>query len=161
MATHLQLVPQLAEGDSDSVSREPVRVLLAEDHLVLRCTLRQVLDLELDIEVVAEVDDLVSMIDQLYLEKPDVLVLGLRRPVGLNRETICNLRDAQPTVRIIVLTMGDQFLIRRLLSDGADAVVRTDHADVELPLAIQRGSAPLVALPQAGLEPLRNTKTFS
>lgn len=139
----------------------PIRVVLADDHAVVRRNLRLLLDGEEDVEVVAEAADLSTVARHVHGHVPHVLVLDLQMPNGSSIETIRWLRDQVPETEIVVLTMEESPLFaQRALDVGAVGFVLKDRADSELPAAVRKAAAgveyisPRVA---AGLDALRHS----
>jgi two-component system, NarL family, response regulator NreC len=116
----------------------PVRVVLAEDHPLMRSSLRQLLEHEQDVEVIAEADDLESVLRHVRDYRPHVLVLDLTLSGGSGSEAIGQLRDRAPATEIVVLTMEDNpVFVQRAFIAGALGFVLKDLADSELPEAIR------------------------
>ena len=116
----------------------PVRVVLADDHPLMRNSLRQLLDHEQDVEVIAEADDLESVLRRVREYRPHVLVLDLTLSRGSASEAIGQLRDRAPATEIVVLTMEDDpVFVQRAFIAGAVGFVLKDLADSELPQAIR------------------------
>jgi two-component system response regulator NreC len=118
--------------------RPTIRVLVADDHALLRRSLRQLLDHEPDIDVIAETEDLESTARHVESMRPDVLVLDLRMPDGSSTDLIDRLRGRAPQTQIVVLTMEQNpGFARRALGTGARGFVLKDLADIELPAAVR------------------------
>jgi two-component system response regulator NreC len=116
----------------------PVRIVLADDHSVMRSGLRMLLDAEPDFEVVAEAKDASSAERYVRGHKPDVLILDLNMPGGSGLEAIPRLRADAPETKIVVLTMQrDPAFARQALGAGAVGYVLKDAADGELVLAVR------------------------
>jgi len=99
------------------------------------------LDVEEDLEVLAEVDDLTSVVRHLQWQRSSVVVLGLGMPDRSVGETIGQLRTVAPETQIVVVTMDeDPGLAQRALAAGALGFVVKDLADVELAGAIREGA---------------------
>ncbi len=81
MSTHLHLAPTPGTG-SAVYAASPIRVVLADDHTMMRRTLRLLLDGEDGVEVIAEADDLASVMRNVHAHQPHVLVLDLNMPDG-------------------------------------------------------------------------------
>jgi two-component system, NarL family, response regulator NreC len=117
---------------------DKVRVVLADDHAIMRGGLRRLLEAEADCEVVAEaatVDDTVRFVGA---HKPDILVLDLNMPDGSSLPAIPRLRDASPATRIVVLTMQiEPAYAREALRAGASGYVLKEAADEELVAAVR------------------------
>jgi DNA-binding NarL/FixJ family response regulator len=137
----------------------PVRVLLADDHPVIRGTLRRRLEGEADIEVIGEAGDLETVVESVLDRQPRVLVLDLGMLGKSGRDAIRGLRRRMPATEIVVLTMQDSPLLGRMALD-ADAVafVRKELADADLPEAVRcaargvRYMSPLVAAQLIGFD---------
>jgi two-component system response regulator NreC len=126
-----------SSGDSTTV-----RVVIADDHAVVRRGLRQVLDAEAGFEVVAEAADLESARRFTRGHRPDVLVLDLNMPGGSSLEGIPEIRAECPETQIVVLTMQNEpAYARHALGAGALGYVLKESAESELVEAIRRAAA--------------------
>jgi two-component system response regulator NreC len=146
MPSHLHLAPD-PDGPSappSSAASEPaptgsaIRVVLADDHALMLRSLRQLLDGEQDVEVVAEARDLASLASHVYGERPDVLVLDLGM-IGVSRaDAIGQLLERAPDTQIVALTMQENpRFAQGALSAGAIGCVMKEYADGELPKAVR------------------------
>jgi two-component system response regulator NreC len=116
----------------------PVRIVLADDHSVVRAGLRFLLDAETGFEVVAEAANAHDAARYVRGHHPDVLILDLNMPGGSGLELIPRMREEAPETRIVVLTMQrDPAFARQALSAGAVGYVLKDAADGELVLAVR------------------------
>jgi two-component system response regulator NreC len=142
MSVHLRLAPSPAGTASVVFAASPIRVVLADDHALMRRSLRLLLDGEEGIEVIAEADELASAVRHVHDHQPRVLVLDLRMPGGSSVETIGKLRERVPDTQIVVLTMEDNpVLAQRALASGALGFVLKELADSELPQAIRAAAS--------------------
>ena len=85
----------------------PVRVVLAEDHLIVREGLRRLLETRSDVEVAAACADLDSLLAAVETERPDVVITDIRMPPGHTDEGIQaaeRLRRTDPNVGVVVLS---------------------------------------------------------
>jgi two-component system, NarL family, response regulator NreC len=120
----------------------PIRIVLADDHAVVRSGLRLLLDGEEDFEVVAEAGDLEAAQRYVRGHHPDVLVLDLNMPGGSSLDAIPTIRQRSPNTQIVVLTMQQEpGFARRALGAGAIGYVLKEAADVELVEAVRRAGA--------------------
>jgi two-component system response regulator NreC len=124
-----------------------IRVLLADDHAVLRAGVRLLVDAQPDLTVVAEAADGESAIEKARETSPDVVVLDLTMP---HTEPLATIRElVQLGTRVVVLTMhDDSAYTESALAAGALGYVVKRAADVELLAAIravQRGRRFVVA----------------
>jgi two-component system response regulator NreC len=116
----------------------PIRVVLADDHALLRRSLRLLLGHERDVEVVAEAGDLATAARHVERLRPAVLVLDLRMPGGSSIDLVDRLRERVPQTAVVALTMEqDPGFARRALAAGALGFVSKDLADVELAAAVR------------------------
>ncbi len=133
---HLAPVPDSRRDGKDA---EPISIVLADDHTVMRQSLRMLLDGEADLIVLAETDSLQSVAENVRTHHPDVLVLDLGMPNhGSGIEALTRLsREARGT-NIVVLTMNDDpVFAKRVLDNGAIGLVLKELADSDLPEAVR------------------------
>jgi two-component system, NarL family, response regulator NreC len=122
-----------ASGDAN-----PITIVLADDHPVVRSGLRMLLENESDIEVVAEAGDVDAAQRYVLGHKPTVLVLDLNMPGGSSLDAIPNVADASPDTSVVVLTMQeDPAFAREALQAGARGYVLKQSAGTELVQAIR------------------------
>jgi two-component system response regulator NreC len=132
------LVSSTADATTALASALPVRVVLADDHALMRRSLRLLLDGERDVEVIAEASDLDSAVRHVQDDRPQVLVLDLSMPDGSSIEAIGKLRKRVPETQIVALTMDDNpVFAQRALAAGALGFVVKELADDELPQAVR------------------------
>ena len=163
MATHLHLARSLTETDPKPSVPSPVRVVLADDHALMRRSLRLLLDGEEGVQVIAEAEDMAAAVRHVHSDKPHVLVLDLRMPGGSSIETIRKLRERAPDTQVVVMTMEDNpVFAQHALATGALGFVLKDRADSELReavLAAARGEEYLSPSVAARLDALRRSVT--
>jgi len=115
-----------------------IRVLLADDHAVVRQGLRTFLDLQEDIEVVAEAGDGETTIDAARRTRPDVILLDLVMPGLDGVGALKRLREAGLRARVIVLTsFGDDDKLFAALRAGAAGYLLKDVEPAELVRSIR------------------------
>lgn len=101
------------------MSRNPIRILVADDHTLLREALCDLLRAERDFEIVAQSGTGTATIRLAGEHRPDVLLLDLEMPESDPPQTVTRLLAQDPELRIIVLSMHDaQELVQQLLSLG-------------------------------------------
>ncbi|MGA2010204.1 MAG: response regulator transcription factor [Solirubrobacteraceae bacterium] len=121
---------------------QPIRLVLAEDHKVVRRGLQLVLDSEPDLVVVAQAGDVTAVRDLVRTHRPDVLVLDLNMPGGSSLDAIPTLRRLVPDTQIVVLTMeSSPPMVRAARRAGALGYVLKEDADTELVAAVRRAAA--------------------
>src|SRR5262245_65048872 len=115
-----------------------IRVLIADDHAVLRAGVRLLINAQPDMEVVGDAADAHEPVRQAQAAAPDVITLDLTMPGGSSVKAIERLRQECPQVRVLALTMHDDpaYLRAVLAAGGAGYVVKT-AADAELLTAIR------------------------
>jgi len=133
--------PTDSAGRDEHASVEPIRIVLADDHAVVRSGLRMLLDNESDFEVVAEASDIESTRRYVRGHHPRVLVLDLNMPGGSSLEAIPIIREESPDTQIVVLTMQQEpAFAREALGAGALGYVLKEAADDELVEAVRRAA---------------------
>jgi DNA-binding NarL/FixJ family response regulator len=114
-----------AEAEAVAVGKS--RVLLVDDHALLRTGVANIINQERDLEVVAEAGNGVEAIEAYERHHPDVTLLDLRMPVMEGVEVVRRIREKDPRARFIVLTTYDtDEEIARALKAGAKAYVLKD-----------------------------------
>ena len=103
-----------------------LRVMLVDDHEVVRQGLRALLEAEEDIEVVAEADNGVSAVSLASAHQPDVVVMDVRMPEGSGVEACRAIRDARPDAQVIMLTSfsDDEALFNSIMAGAAGFVLK-------------------------------------
>jgi len=114
-----------------------LRLLLADDHTVVRQGLRKVLEECPDWEVVAEAGDGREAVRQAEDLKPDVAIIDVAMPLLNGIETTRQIVKRSPTTRILVLSMhSDEAYVNQILKAGATGYLLKDSADVDLLQAV-------------------------
>jgi two-component system response regulator NreC len=122
---------------------QPITIVLADDHAVVRAGLRLLLERADDFQVVSEAGDAESAVRTVLGHKPAVLVLDLNMPGALSSlDAIEQVGRVSAGTRVVVLTMqeGPEFA-RRALRAGAAGYVLKEAADTELVEAVRRAAA--------------------
>jgi two-component system response regulator NreC len=129
-------------ADLKAPSKEPIKIVLADDHATMRKSLRLLLEGESDIDVLAEVDSLQSVMEHIGKREPDVLVLDLgMSESGSGIETLSRLKQQMRSTNIVVLTMNDDLTFaKRVLQNGALGLVLKELSDSDLPSAVRLAS---------------------
>ena len=129
-------------GDPDGADADAtIRIVLADDHEVVRSGLRLLLETEPDLEVVAEASDIDSARRYVRGHHPAVLVLDLNMPGGSSLEAIPAIREESTETQIVVLTMQQEpAFAREALSNGALGYVLKEAAAEELVEAVRRAA---------------------
>jgi two-component system, NarL family, response regulator NreC len=110
-----------------------LRILLADDHTVVRQGLRKVLEERSDWVVVAEAGNGRDAVKQAEELKPDVAILDVAMPLLNGIEATRQIVKRAPATRVLVLTMhSDEAYVNQILKAGASGYLLKDSADVDL-----------------------------
>jgi two-component system response regulator NreC len=122
---------------------ERIRIVIADDHAVMRTGLRLLLDEQADMEVVGEAGDGWETVEKAVSLEPDLLLLDISMPGMSGLEAASEIRRRAPGIKLLILTMhDDEAYLRQFLQIGASGYVVKKAADTELVAAIravQRG----------------------
>lgn len=117
---------------------QPIRILLVDDHAVLRAGLKSLLNAEPDMTVIGEAGDGQSCLDLAGELQPDVILLDLNMPGLGGLDILAELGQRAPGSRVLVLTMHDDAVyLRQVLASGGAGYVLKQAADSELLSAIR------------------------
>ena len=118
--------------------KPPIRIVLADDHAVLRAGLKALLSAEDDLEVVGEAGDGIDCVKLATDLDPDVIVLDLNMPKCGGLEALPTLRSCVPECKVLVLTMHDDpGYLRTVLKAGGSGFLLKQSASDELLSAIR------------------------
>lgn len=128
------------------------RVLLVDDHGVVRGSLRQVIDAEADLEVVAEADSVASGLRAVAMHDPDVVLCDVTMGDGSGIDLVRQCRRESPARGLVVLTMhGDDDVLFAALDAGASSLVlKSAHLD-EVLGAVRRAAVSPTMFSAAGM----------
>jgi DNA-binding NarL/FixJ family response regulator len=129
---------------------EALRILLADDHSVVRAGLKALIDAQADLKVVGEASDGVEVLAMVESARPDIVVMDLSMPTLNGLEATQRLRERSVTVRVLVLSVHeDATYLRRALEAGATGYVLKRAAAASLIGAIREVGAGRVYLDPA------------
>jgi len=116
---------------------KPYRILIADDHAVVRRGLRELLETQPGLEVCGEAANGAEALEQVRTGKPDLAIVDLTMPEMNGLEAARSIRQESPTTEVLVLTMhfADE-LAREVLRTGALGYMLKSDADVELIAAV-------------------------
>ncbi|MEW2407703.1 response regulator transcription factor [Streptomyces griseoviridis] len=105
----------------------PARILLADDHALVRRGVRLILDTEPDLTVVAEADDGADAVAQAHAHRPDLAILDIAMPRLTGLQAARELSRTRPDLPILMLTMydNDQFFFQALAAGAAGYVLKS------------------------------------
>lgn len=125
-------------AESAQVGSEPIDIVLADDHAMVRTGLRLLLDGEHDFRVVAEAGDIEAALQDTRTHRPRVVVLDLNMPGTATVPAIPRFLEASPGAAVVVLTMTeDPAFAREAIAAGASGYVLNEAADGELVEAVR------------------------
>ncbi len=126
---------------------KPIRLLIVDDHVIVRKGILMFLSTEPAIEIVGEAESGQDALNQAKTLCPDVILLDLVMPQGDGLEAIARLKEELPQIKIIVLTTyADEGRVKAALKAGANGYMLKDADGVMLLQAIQavqKGGTPL------------------
>jgi two-component system response regulator NreC len=115
-----------------------IRVMIADDHNLVRQGIRALLEREEDVEVVAEAADGLETLENAFSLRPDVLVLDVGMPRLSGTQTLERLRQVSPNTQVVILSMySDEALVRQALRGGARAYLLKNSIKEDLILAVR------------------------
>jgi DNA-binding NarL/FixJ family response regulator len=119
-----------------------MRVLIADDHALVRSGLRMLLESEGGFEVVAEAGTADEAVRAARLEKPDVVLLDVVMPGRSGLEALGEVLEAAPDAKVLVLSMQDDpHYVREAFAAGASGYLLKEAADAELIAALREVAA--------------------
>ena len=112
---------------------EYMRVLIADDHTMVRESLISLLQADGELQVVAQAADGIEALEQAVLTRPDIVITDLSMPRLNGIELVRRLREALPDTRVLVLTMHqeDEYVLQAVRA-GASGYLVKDSAGAEL-----------------------------
>ena len=114
-----------------------VRILLADDHTLVRQGLRKLLEERPDWEVIAEAGDGREAVRLAEQHKPDVAILDVAMPLLNGIEATRQITRRVPGTRVLVLSMhADEAYVTQILQAGATGYLLKDSADIDLRKAV-------------------------
>lgn len=116
----------------------PIRILIADDHALLRAGLRRIIEGQPDMAVVCEVGDAGAIVDGVATTRPDLLLLDLAMPGGGGLAALRAVRERWPALKALMVTMYDDHgHLRLALEAGASGYVAKSVPADELITAIR------------------------
>ena len=120
------------------MSETPIRVLIVDDHPVVRSGLRRVLESVADIEVVGEAADAKQAVFETRAQKPDVILMDVVMPGGSGIEAIPDVLHDAPDAKVLILSMQDDpNYVRQAFAAGAAGYVLKEAVDTDLVAAVR------------------------
>ena len=110
-----------------------IKIMIADDHSMIREGLKSLLELEGDIQVVAEAEDGVDCLEKLKICTPDVLLLDINMPRKNGLEVLQTLKSSKSKIKVLVLTVHNEV---EYLMKAVDGYILKDSESAELKKAI-------------------------
>lgn len=116
-----------------------IRIVVVDDHAVVRSGLRMLLEAEADLEVVGEAGDAREAVFEVRAQKPNVILLDVVMPGESGIEAVPKLLHESPDAKILVLSMQDDpHYVREAFAAGASGYVLKEAADAEVVEAVRQ-----------------------
>ena len=114
-----------------------VKIMITDDHSMIREGLKNLLELDGDIEVIAEAENGEECLQKLLTVKPDVLLLDINMPKMNGLEVLKSLKDAKSKVKVLILTVHNETeYLMKAVEIGINGYVLKDSESAELKKAI-------------------------
>src|SRR3954451_20111979 len=127
-----------AEPVLQADSSAAMKVLIADDHGIVRSGLRMLLERQADIEVIAEASDGAAARDAAVRERPDLAILDVNMPKLTGLQATREIKEQAPDVAVLILSMhDDERYLFEALKAGASGYVLKTQADTDLVAAIR------------------------
>ncbi|MFC4262270.1 response regulator [Ferruginibacter yonginensis] len=112
--------------------KQPIKVIIADDHVLYRAGVKTALSQKKDIEIIAEADNGMHLINVLKTMSADVILLDIQMPVMDGIQTLPEIRKVCPQAKVIMLTMmDDHSMITKLMEIGANSYLsKTSDSEV-------------------------------
>ena len=115
-----------------------IKILIADDHTIVRAGIRQLLETQPDFEIAADVENGREALEHAILHQPDVILMDLRMPEMDGVQAIKSIKAQQPNIHILVLTTYDTDAdIVRAVNAGATSYLLKDVPREELFRAVR------------------------
>ena len=114
-----------------------VKIMIADDHSMIREGLKNLLELDGDIQVISEAVDGEDCLDKLQVVKPDVLLLDINMPKKNGLEVLKSLKSKRSKLKVLVLTVHNEIeYLMKAVDIGVNGYVLKDSESAELKKAI-------------------------
>jgi DNA-binding NarL/FixJ family response regulator len=109
----------------------PIKVAIADDHALFRAGVKTALSVKKDVELIAEADNGMQLLNLLRHIEPDVILLDIQMPIMDGITTLPEIRKIYPHIKVIILSMhNDHSMISKLMEIGANSYL-TKNSDSE------------------------------
>src|ERR1700731_1829031 len=108
-----------------------IKVIIADDHALFRAGVKTALSVKKDVELIAEADNGMQLLNLLKHMEPDVVLLDIQMPIMDGITTLPEIRKLYPNIKVIILSMhNDHSMISKLMEIGANSYL-TKNTDSE------------------------------
>jgi two-component system response regulator NreC len=119
-----------------------IRIVIVDDHAVVRSGLKLLLEGQEDLEVVGEAGDARTAVFEVRAQKPDVILMDVVMPTGSGIEATPAVLQEAPGAKVLILSMQDDpAYVREAFAAGASGYVLKEAADAELVAAVREVAA--------------------
>lgn len=134
-----QTTKTTASTSGVATKRRPRRVLIVDDHPIVRQGLRRLIDQEEDLDVCAEAETVREARAAIREHRPDAIIVDISLKQGDGLELVRDVRAQYPTLPILVLSMHDETIYaERMLSAGASGYIMKQAASEQFLVAVRR-----------------------
>jgi two-component system response regulator DegU len=120
------------------MNKQKIRLIVADDHTLFRQGLRQILNMEDDMEVVGECGDGIQVIELCNTVNPDVVIMDINMPVENGVAATEKIREFFPDIKVLILSIhDDESYVFETLRKGASGYLLKDTETAELCQAIR------------------------
>jgi DNA-binding NarL/FixJ family response regulator len=127
-----------AAARSTAATQKPYKILVVDDHSIVRRGIRSLLETQPDMQVCAEAADGATAMEQVIKERPNLVVLDLTMPEKNGLEVTRLIREESPSSEVLILTMHfSEEVAREVLRCGARGYILKSDADSELLAAVR------------------------
>ena len=111
---------------------EPIKVLIADDHVLYRAGVKSALSTKKDVKVIAEADNGMHLLNMLKMIQPDVILLDIQMPLMDGIGALPEIKKNWPGIKVIMLTMmDDHSMITKLMELGANSYLsKTSDSEI-------------------------------
>ena len=117
---------------ANNTNLDPIKVLIADDHVLYRAGVKTALSTKKDVKVIAEADNGMHLLNMLKMIQPDVILLDIQMPVMDGIGALPEIKKNWPHIKVIMLTMmDDHSMITKLMELGANSYLsKTSDSEI-------------------------------
>ena len=116
----------------DSINKEPIKIIIADDHVLYRAGVKTALSAKADVKVIGEADNGNHLLNMLKMIPVDVILLDIQMPIMDGITALPEIKKIAPNAKIIMLTMmEDHSMVTKLMELGANSYL-PKTSDIEI-----------------------------